>query len=101
MMNWSHRCGKIFLLLVLLAGCARQPVNTTCKNGVPIGVVIASDTQEGREQREGYLVAVKAINDAGGINGCPVRMDFEPKTGSETSTETVQKALLDLDERGV
>lgn len=89
------------LLLALLAGCARKRTPVTCSE-IPVGIIIAGDElDEAQEQREGYEMALQEINQAGGVQSCPLRLIYNTSDGREASPENVQAGLLDLSDQGV
>lgn len=93
----------IFLLLLfILAGCSFGK-STKAPQCLPIriGVVIAAENQQsGLEQKKGYEMALAEINQAGGIQGCPVELIYKNE-GEEADTESAQVAVLQLADENV
>ena len=102
-MNFFQK-GKslILLLLFILAGCSfRKSAKAPQCLPIRIGVVIADENQEsGLEQKKGYEMALEEINQAGGIQGCPVELIYKNE-GEEDDTESAQVAVLQLADEDV
>lgn len=89
------------ILLSMQAACTPARAQETCK-GIPVGVMIAgSEMDEAQEQKDGYELALKEINSAGGVQGCPLRLVYNASDGRDASPDKVQAGLLDLTEQGV
>lgn len=72
----------------------------TCK-AIPIGVVIGADgIPAAQDQQEGYDLAAQQINQAGGIQGCPIRLVYNRTEGDGTNPDAVQAAMLELADGG-
>jgi branched-chain amino acid transport system substrate-binding protein len=100
------------LSAALLAGCSLPAVRLpfpvpvpaaqklTCP-AIPVGVVIAADdVPDARDQQEGYELASQEINQAGGIQGCPLRVVYDRSEGEGTNPDAVQSAMLGLADGG-
>jgi ABC-type branched-subunit amino acid transport system substrate-binding protein len=89
---------SVFLVwLVLCAGCTRSsaagPVN--CPD-YKVGIVLATNSAEGVEQRSGYDYAISSSR----IRGCQVTVIYQDE-GGPTDRETAQTGALDLFDQGV
>ena len=92
----------LILMLFTLSGCSFGKSNLIDQCiPIRIGVIIADDNLEsGYEQKKGYDMAIADINQAGGINGCPVELVYET-LGEEASTESAQVSIMQLAEQNV
>jgi len=102
-MKFIKKWKNIFILLVFfLSGCSFGKSNQIDQCiPIRIGVIIADDNLEsGYEQKKGYDMAFNEINQAGGIQGCPVELVYE-SVGEEASTESAQVAIMQLAEQNV
>jgi branched-chain amino acid transport system substrate-binding protein len=102
-MNLFHKGKSItILLLFILSGCSfgKSAKAVQCLP-IRIGVIIAHETQEsGMEQKKGYEMALADINQAGGIQGCPIELIYKNE-GEETDTEAAQVAVMQLADENV
>ena len=63
--------------------------------GIPIGIVIgSSDLTDAVDQQEGYELALQQVNQAGGIQGCQVRLVYDRSEGDGSNPDAVQAAIL-------
>ena len=97
--NWN----SLFIILILiLSGCSlgRQTAATQCLP-IRIGVLIADENLErGLEQRKGYEMALREINEAGGIQGCPVELIYKDE-GEVANSESAQVSIRQLADENV
>jgi ABC-type branched-subunit amino acid transport system substrate-binding protein len=90
----------LFILIVLfLTGCSAVslpainlpflPQQVKCPS-LKVGLLMADEKANpiAAEQNDGYLAAVKEINDGGGINGCPLTVVTATESGDEDSIQT-------------
>jgi len=109
-MTWFRRRLASFLIAaILLTACVpaiRLPFSMpiaqklTCQS-IPVGIVIgAEDEADAQDQQEGYELAAKEINQAGGIQGCPLRLVYNRSEGGGTNPDAVQSAMLELADDG-
>jgi branched-chain amino acid transport system substrate-binding protein len=109
-MTWFRKRFAFYLIAVLLLNACSPAIKLpfsipliqkpTCQP-IPIGIVIgAEDVAEAQDQQEGYELAAKEINQAGGIQGCTVRLVYNRSEGEGTSPDAVQSAMLELADGG-
>lgn len=102
-MKFLKKWNSLFIILVLfLSGCSfgRQTVATVCLP-IRIGVLIADENLErGLEQRKGYEMALSEINEAGGIQGCPIELVYKDE-GEVTNSESAQVSIRQLADENV
>lgn len=117
-MNWTESFMKIYserlmsqlrkgriliLLLVFILPACASGKSASSQQCLPIriGVVLADESQEnGREQKQGYEMALAEINQAGGVQGCPVELIYKNE-GEQSDAETAQVAVLQLADENV
>lgn len=102
-MKFIKKWNSLFIVLTLiLSGCSLfKPTTETQCLPIRIGVLIADeDTESGLEQLKGYEMALEEINEAGGIQGCPVELVYKDE-GEVTSTESAQVSILQLADENV
>ncbi len=94
---------RVCLILILLLSACKAASTTS---GIPcppllVGVVVAESGVSGaQEQRDGYELALSEINQAGGVQNCPVKLVYESE-GSPANPDDAQVAMLNLSDRGV
>ncbi len=94
---------RIFLALVFLLSACRPAAATPSIACPPllVGVVVAENGVSGaQEQRDGYELALSEVNQAGGVQNCPVRLVYESE-GSLANPDDAQVAMLNLSDQGV
>src|SRR5512142_2240556 len=89
-------------LVLLLSACKAAPASSTIPcPPLLVGVVVAeSGTSGAQEQRDGYELALSEINQAGGVQNCPVKLVYESE-GSPANPDDAQVAMLNLSDQGV
>jgi len=86
-------CGMTIFSMTLFAGCgASSDDNHSIKIGAAIPMTGAS-AQDGEAIKKGASLAVKEINDAGGINGKKVELIVEDDKGDPSEAATVANKL--------
>jgi branched-chain amino acid transport system substrate-binding protein len=68
---------------------------------IPVGIVIgAEDVADAQDQQAGYELAASEINQAGGVQGCSIRLVYNRSEGQGTNPDAVQAAMLELADGG-
>ena len=102
-MKLIKKWNSLFIILILiLSGCSfGSPAEATQCLPIRIGVLIADENLErGLEQRKGYEMALREINEAGGIQGCPVELIYKDE-GEVTNSESAQVSIRQLADENV
>jgi len=94
-------------LVFLLAGCTLPKLPAlpflnqvdlyTCES-LPVGILIGNESDPYfQEQRDGYELALQEINNAGGVNGCPMELIYQEETmaGNPDYTQTAVRSLVE------
>ena len=100
-MNRLFTSIQILLILALcLSGCSTpsaEPVSVSCPQ-VKIGVIIAENSELGKEQKMGYEVAANEINQqAQEQKSCPVKLVYKNETADPSSTQNAMRELITED----
>jgi branched-chain amino acid transport system substrate-binding protein len=109
-MTWFQRRLALYLMAVMLLNACVPAIKLpfslpnaqkpSCQ-AIPIGIVIgAEDVPDAQDQQEGYELAAKEINQAGGIQGCPIRLVYNRSEGEGTNPDAVQAAMLEMADGG-
>jgi ABC-type branched-subunit amino acid transport system substrate-binding protein len=102
-MKILHPGWRICLCLMLFLSACNTAIATKAVACPPllIGVVVAESGVSGaQEQRDGYELALSEINQAGGVQNCPVKLVYESE-GNPTNPDDAQVAMLNLSDQGV
>jgi branched-chain amino acid transport system substrate-binding protein len=87
---------QLMILALLIAGCAQD--KAAQKEPLQVGAVIAltgSQAPFGQQVREGADIAVKEINDAGGVGGRPLVLTYEDSKGEGAAGISAYRKLHD------
>lgn len=93
-------CAVLLLLSIMLSACNKSNRKVPCPP-IRVGILLASDdSKAGADQKMGYEFALREINKAGGVQGCPIQLVYENE-GLSDDPEIAQVALLSLADEGV
>ncbi|MBW2990827.1 ABC transporter substrate-binding protein [Candidatus Woesearchaeota archaeon] len=91
----------IILALALLTGCAQTPVGQVVKEDTIkigfIGPLSGELASWGENERLGIELALKEINDAGGINGKKIEVIYEDGKCEPKAAATAAQKLINID----
>jgi len=88
--------GLLIITILLIISCKKNTEDQTISIGVVLPLTgIASI--HGNNEREGINLAIKEINENGGINGRQVNVIYEDDQSEPTKTVTAIQKLIDVD----
>lgn len=96
-MSRTRVMSVLIVFALLISGIAVQPGRAVAQDPILIGVAVAQTTNVslfGQEQVIGAKIAEKFLNDRGGINGRPFKLELQDTAGDEAGAINAFNTLI-------